>query len=243
MEKLLNAIKNDPFFSRNHILILDILLVLWVCYVLLPLLSIGFISDEAYNSQILGKNISEGVTLWERLYSEIHGWLIGAGRFWPFNWFYKYGLYTLQPSAFTVKLITLFIVVFNVLLYSKIIHFITRDRNLSYLCAFIVPIFFQFRLWHDPIMAFTFMIPLISLFMFSTSYLLIKYLEKNSSKVLTIFSLLYLLSLWTYELTYIFISFYILIILFASQRNGWWKPILLIVAMTSIHIFLSLIHI
>jgi len=240
MEKLLNAIKNDPFFSRNHILILDILLVLWVCYVLLPLLSIGFISDEAYNSQILGKNISEGVTLWERLYSEIHGWLIGAGRFWPFNWFYKYGLYTLQPSAFTVKLITLFIVVFNVLLYSKIIHFITRDRNLSYLCAFIVPIFFQFRLWHDPIMAFTFMIPLISLFMFSTSYLLIKYLEKNSSKVLTIFSLLYLLSLWTYELTYIFISFYILIILFASQRNGWWKPIILIVGMTSIHIFITI---
>ena len=240
MEKLLNAIKNDPFFSRNYILILDILLVLWVCYVLLPLLSIGFISDEAYNSQILGKNISEGVTLWERLYSEIHGWLTGSGRFWPFNWFYKYGLYTLQPTPFVIKLITLIIVALNVLFYAKIIQFITKDRNLSYICAFIVPIFFQFRLWHDPIIAFTFMIPLISLFLFSTTYLLINYLKENKLVTISLFGFLYLLSLWTYELTYVFISFYILIIIFAKERRGWWKPFLLIVTMTSLHVLITI---
>ena len=68
MEKFLNTINNDPFFSKNKVLILDLILLSWVFYVLFPLLSIGFISDEAYNSQILGKNISEGVTLWERVY-------------------------------------------------------------------------------------------------------------------------------------------------------------------------------
>ena len=240
MEKFFNAINNDPFFSKNKVLILDLLLLSWVCYVLLPLLNIGFISDEAYNSQILGKNITEGITLWERLYHEIGGWLTGSGRFWPFNWFYKYGLYTLQPSAFIVKLITLAIVAFNVLFYAKIIQFITKDRNLSYICAFIVPLFFQFRLWHDPIMAFTFMIPLISLFLFSTTYLLINYLEENRFRTIFLFGFLYLLSLWTYELTYVFISFYILIIMFTRERRGWWKPLLLIIALTSLHVFIAI---
>jgi len=240
MEKFLNTINNDPFFSKNKVLILDLILLSWVFYVLFPLLSIGFISDEAYNSQILGKNISEGVTLWERVYSEIHGWLTGSGRFWPFNWFYKYGLYTLQPTTFVVKLITLIIVALNVLFYAKIIQFITKDRNLSYICAFIVPIFFQFRLWHDPIMAFTFMIPLVSLFLFSTTYLLINYLEENKLGTISLFGFLYLLSLWTYELTYVFVSFYVLIVIFAKERRGWWKPLLLIVAMTSLHIFITI---
>ena len=113
MEKVLEAIKNNSFFSKNNVLILDFALILWITYVLFPLLNVGFISDEAYNSQILGKNITEGVSLWNRLYSEIHGWLTGAGRFWPFNWFYKYGLYTLQPTPFIIKLITLILVVFN----------------------------------------------------------------------------------------------------------------------------------
>jgi len=240
MEKVLEAIKNNSFFSKNNVLILDFALILWITYVLFPLLNVGFISDEAYNSQILGKNITEGVSLWNRLYSEIHGWLTGAGRFWPFNWFYKYGLYTLQPTPFIIKLITLILVVFNVVFYSKIIKFITKDKNLSYVCAFIIPLFFQFRLWHDPIMAFTFMIPLIGFFLFSTLLLLINYLNKNKSSTISLFCFIYLLSLWTYELTYIFISFYILIIIFSPSRNGWWKPILLITLITGIHLFIAI---
>jgi hypothetical protein len=240
MEKFLYIINKDPFFSKNKVLILDLILLSWVCYILFPLLSIGFISDEAYNSQILGKNISEGVTFWERLYHETHKWITGSGRFFPFSWFYKYGLYTLQPTALVVKLITLIIVALNVLFYAKIIQHITKDRNLSYICAFIVPLFFQFRLWHDPIMAFTFMIPLISLFLFSTIYLLINYLQENRFHIIFLFGFLYLLSLWTYELTYIFISFYILIIMFTRERRGWWKPLLLIISLTSLNIFVTI---
>lgn len=240
MQKILQSIKNNPFFQKNNILIMDIILVLWVSYVLFPLLDVGFISDEAYNSQILGKNINEGVSLWERIYSEIHGWLTGASRFWPFNWFYKYSLYTLQPSPFIVKLITLIFVILNVVFFSKIVRFITKDHNLSYICAFTVPLFFQFRLWHDPIMAFTFMIPLIGFFLFSTLLLLINYLEENKLRTISLFGFLYLLSIWTYELTYIFIGFYVLIIMFSSKRNGWWKPFFLIVLITSIHLFITI---
>ena len=183
MEKFIKSIQNNTFSNKHKDLVLDFALVSWVIYLLFPLLTIGFISDEAYNSLILGKNIVEGVSLWDRLYSEINGWLAGAGRFWPFVWFYKYGLYTLQPTALFVKLLALILIILNVVYFSRIVRFITNDRNLSYICAFIVPLFFQFRLWHDPIMAFTFMIPLIGFFLFATILLMINYLESNLIKL------------------------------------------------------------
>ena len=37
-----------------------------------------------------------------------------------------------------------------------------------------------------------------------------------------------------------FVSFYVLIVIFAKERRGWWKPLLLIVAMTSLHIFITI---
>ena len=236
MEELINAIKKNSFFGKNKLLVLDSLLIIWVFYVLVPLLGIGFVSDDAYNSQILGKSIFDGTTVWEKISIEIKKWLFESGRFSPFAWFYTYGLYSLQPSPFVVKSITLAIIGVNVLFYSKIVHFITKDRNLSYVCAFIVPLLFQFRLWHDPIMAFTFMIPMVSLFFFASLFLLIKYLEKNEAKTITFFIFLYILSLCTYELSYIFIIFYILIILFSSSRKGWWKPFLFVVIATSAHL-------
>tara|TARA_Y100001970_G_scaffold91163_1_gene114972 strand:+ start:319 stop:2439 length:2121 start_codon:yes stop_codon:yes gene_type:complete len=240
MEKVLEAIKNNTFFSKNNVLILDFVLVLWVAYVLFPVLSVGFISDDAYNSQVLGKNIMEGVGLWERISSEIQGWLHGAGRFSPFSWIYTYSLYSLLPSPFIVKLITLILIVFNVLFYSKIILFITNNKNFSYICAFIVPLFFQLRLWHDPIMAFSFLIPLVGFFLFSTLILLINYLKENKPGTISLFCFIYSLSLCTYELTYVFISFYILIIIFSSTRNGWWKIILLVLFLTGIHLFITI---
>lgn len=240
MEKFIKSIQNNTFSNKHKDLVLDFALVSWVIYLLFPLLTIGFISDEAYNSLILGKNIVEGVSLWDRLYSEINGWLTGAGRFWPFVWFYKYGLYTLQPTALFVKLLALILIILNVVYFSRIVRFITNDRNLSYICAFIVPLFFQFRLWHDPIMAFTFMIPLIGFFLFATILLMINYLEDNNIRTISTFGFLYLLSLWTYELTYIFIAFYILIIIYSPAKKGWWKPLLLIVALTAIHLFITI---
>ena len=242
MEELINAIKKNSFFGKNKLLVLDSLLIIWVFYVLFPLLGIGFVSDDAYNSQILGKSIFDGSSIWEEISIEIKKWLFESGRFSPFAWLYTYGLYSLQPSPFVVKSITLAIIAVNVLFYSKIVHFITKDRNLSYLCAFIVPLLFQFRLWHDPIMAFTFMIPMLSLFLFTSLFLLIKYLEKNEAKTITLFIFLYILSLCTYELSYIFIIFYILIILFSSSRRGWWKPFLLVVIATSAHLLILIFY-
>ena len=239
VEKIISILKNS-FFHKNRLIILDLLLILWVLYVLFPLQGVGFISDDSYNSQIAGKNLYEGLSFWQDLFKEIKAWLIGNGRLSPFAWFYTKGLYSLQPSPYIVKSITLAIIALNVLFYSKIIHFITKNTRLSYICGFMVPLLFQFRMWHDPIIGFAFMIPLLSMFLFASLLVLTKYLEKNEIKTISLFLFLHVISLCTYELSYIFIVFYILIVLFSSSKKNWGKPITLAILATASHFFIIL---
>jgi len=240
MEKIINILKS-PFLHKNRLIILDSLLVLWVIYVLFPLLGVGFISDDSYNSQISGRNLVDGLSFWEDLIIEVKAWLIEAGRFSPFAWFYTKGLYSLQPSSYIVKSITLTIIVLNVLFYTKIVHFITKSRRLSYICGFMVPLLFQFRMWHDPIIGFTFLIPMLSMFLFASLLVLTKYLENNQAKTISLFIFLHVISLCTYELSYIFIVFYILIVLFSPSKKNWGKPIILSIFTTIAHFFLILL--
>ncbi|HIC76527.1 MAG TPA: hypothetical protein EYO89_01505, partial [Candidatus Dadabacteria bacterium] len=72
--------------SKYFRVFFDLLLLIWVVWVLFPLLDTGLMSDDAYNSQIAGTIITYGVTLWERLWSEIVGWAVGAGRIYPLNY-------------------------------------------------------------------------------------------------------------------------------------------------------------
>jgi len=55
-----------------------------------------------------------------------------------------------------------------VLLFLKIITLLTGNRSLGYLSAFLIPIFFQFRFWHDPIIGFTFLLPMMCMLLFAS---------------------------------------------------------------------------
>jgi len=225
--------------SKYFRVFFDLLLLIWVVWVLFPLLDTGLMSDDAYNSQIAGTIITYGVTLWERLWSEIVGWAVGAGRIYPLNYMYLYTFYYFEPSVLLVKSITLSIICIDILLFSTIIRTLTRSRNLGYLCAFLVPLFFQFRFWHDPILGFTFLMPLMCMFLFLSILLLLKYLEKKENSYLVYFIILYLVSMLTYEITYAFVFVYIPILFFRSNRKGSIKFVLIVLFLTFSHFFLG----
>jgi len=218
----------------------SILLLFWTAYVLYPLFGSGFIGDDAYNSQITGKNIEQGFSIWQSIYTEVLLWLSSAGRFSPFGWLYTYLIYSFEPIPLTVKLICFSLIYINILLYQKIVKFLTCNERLSYICAFLVPIFFQFREWHDPILSFTFLIPIIVLLLFSSILLLISYIKENKRKTLFLFALTNIIAFLTYELSYIFIFLYLLIILLSPFRRGWLKPIALLVILLTFRILVGL---
>lgn len=201
-----------------NIFVITILLV-WYIWVLYPLLETGFVGDDAYNSQIKGTLILSDATLLERLTSEIKGWLIGAGRFNPIGWIYTWSLYYLTNSFLIVKSIAMGVIILSSIFFFMIIKKIEIDKLFLLLGILIMPTIMQFRQWHDPIISFTFLIPLVTLFSFISIYSYIRSFDKFEIKWVSISILFFILSLLTYEVSYFFLPIYFAIFLFYKKTR------------------------
>ena len=217
-----------------------IFLFIWTLWVIFPMLDSGFIGDDAYNSMILGFLIKTGTPLWEHTFIEINSWAESAGRIWPFQWIYLYGLYgKVTQNLLAIKSFTYLIVFIDVYLFYKILNSLTKSRDLSLLCALIVPLFFQFRWFHDPILSFTFLMPMMFLFMLSSSYLLLDYLDKSKKTSLFLSISIYILALLTYEIAYAAVFIYIAIILLNANTKRGIIFFSIIVLLTALHLLSS----
>jgi len=193
------------YFSNR----LNILLLLWLGWVILPLFSSGFISDDAYTSQLRGTLIHSNINLFDKIFAEITNWL-SLGRFNPFHWILWFTYFYLFPSLLLFKITAFLIIYLNLFYFRKILEHITQSKPFSYCIIFLVPILFQFRYWHDPILAFP-SIPLACLYLFLSINFLIKYLEIKKKSYFLLFNFVFVLSLLSYEVAYISPVFYFMI--------------------------------
>ena len=92
--------------KKTDVLVIT-LIVLWAIYNLAVLLKTGFMSDDAYNSQIRGQILEQGVSLNDRILSETIGWLKGSGRLMVVTWYMTYGLYYYTQDPVIVKSINI----------------------------------------------------------------------------------------------------------------------------------------
>jgi len=228
---------NLPIFSSLNIKnYLSYLLVFWTIIVLHPILDSAFVSDDAYNSMIRGTIIYNDETIWNRTFSEITGWATGSGRLNPLNWLFWYPFFYYVTSLLAFKVLTTSFVCISVFLFYKIIHRLTNNKEFGYICAFFVPIFFQFRFWHDPFLAFA-PVPLTCMLLFASIFFMIKYLDEKKSSFFVSFCLLYLTALLSYEVSYMFLFLCIPILFFHDNKNGSLKCFLMIILLLFLHIF------
>jgi len=199
----------------------QILGAVWVFYYLAVLLKTGYISDDTFNSQVAGEVIIANSTIWERTIAQCRWWMETPGRFMPLA-FYSYPLFYYLRSLFAYKVITILMSVLCVGLMAKLVAMVSRSRAMGLLTFFVLPVFFQFRAWHDPFLAFAFLLPL------STAHLLLsliffqKYLARSSEKPRSVWLLgaslfFHLCALLTYEVTYLGIGAFIIL---AYQQKG-----------------------
>lgn len=200
----------------NHWILLSLVWCLWVLF---PLLNTGFISDDAYNSQVRGRLLLDGISLWERISSESLGWLNGAGRFNPVNWGYIYGLYFLTTNLLFIKLLSLSFVGISILLFSQLAFVFTGDRLLRLIISISIPTIIQFRLWHDPVVAFSAIIPIIAVLCFTSVLFYEKAITRNSYKFLSAAFFFYAIAILTYELSYFMFPIFCLILLLKSKTR------------------------
>lgn len=179
------------------------------------LLFTGFISDDAYNSQILGALLITKQTLIDRFVDETAGWFTGAGRFFPLHWYF-YFIYYFTQSEILIKSIALIVMILGLSFFCLLIEKITKSKTAVLLCGICVPAIFQVRAWHDPILAFTFLLPLLFLYLSSSLYFFQCFLESGRKKYLVASVVLHLLGLLTYEANYLFFLCHISLVIFST---------------------------
>jgi len=207
---------NGSIFSTKTFLILSALFI--SAFILMPLLGCGLIGDDSINSLTRGALLLEHENLWRHSYHIFMQWVTGPGRFFPVA-FYGYSLHYLLPNLLSNKLSVLLFVLINLGMFGYLVKLMTKSFLSGIMSIIIVAVFFQFRIYHDPILSFTTLLQVVTMFSFASFISLIFYLQKGGWYYLVISLVLYLAAMWTYEITYLFFILHFLIILFYSKNR------------------------
>ncbi|MBC7457954.1 MAG: hypothetical protein H7235_06725 [Bdellovibrionaceae bacterium] len=194
------------------------LIVIWGIYNLAVLLKTGFMSDDAYNSQIKGQILEQGISLNERILAEAFGWLKGSGRLMIVSWYMTYGIYYFTQDPIIVKALNITIILIGILFFYTFSKKETGSPYLALLACLLIPSFFQFRMWHDPIMAFTFLIPAIFTLTMGALVFFQKFLHSGKVYYCGIAFCFYLAALLIYEISYVLCLLFV-VIAYMHSRN------------------------
>ena len=150
----------------NRIYLFYCLAVVFLAVLMLaPLLSSGFVSDDSVFSSIKGTLSFDNQNLRDYIFGYIKGWLFNIGRFVPLSTvLLNTVFFIIGQNVFIYKLTILIFIVINILLFGYFIKLITASRSLCLLSMLIAPLFFQIRVYHDPIVSFNLLMQLVFLF-------------------------------------------------------------------------------
>lgn len=182
-----------------------------------PVLSSGYVSDDSMNSLIKGELLQNNQSLFANTNDSFRFW-VSIGRFFPFALYFPVVFYYIN-SLLLYKTSILVLTVIDILVFGYFIKVLTQSKALSFLSILLPPLFFQFRLYHDPILSFTWLQQLLFLYIFTSLIMLIFYLRTRQRKFLILSLFTYLISLLTYEMTYIFWILHLLIIWFHYDKS------------------------
>ncbi|MBF0555365.1 MAG: hypothetical protein HQK96_12555 [Nitrospirae bacterium] len=212
-------------FKRNKYYIIFILA--YVVITVSPLLNGGFYSDDRTNSSLRGAFIVNGrqVNLSSVCYANytiFKQWVTNVGRFYPLAYlapgYLIYYLFYSQDNVIILNILKIVFLCTNILLYGYLIWLTTKSEILSLLSMLVIPIFYQFRLYHDPILSFPFLLYLIFFYALLSLILLQQYIVKAKKSYLVLSLFLFLAGCLTYEISYLFFILHFILIYF--QRNN-----------------------
>jgi hypothetical protein len=166
-----------------------------------PVLQTGFLADDAGSSLVRGITRYYDITIYQLIFRDIKAWL-AQGRFFPLASVYIYLTFYLLPSLILYKIFVLSLILLNLVMFHQLVRRICPIPGLSELCLLLVIMLFQFRIYHDPILAFGGFLQFILLDVLISLLCLCKYLESAKLQWLMASVMAYLFGLLTYEMTY-----------------------------------------
>jgi hypothetical protein len=186
-----------PRYSRPAyvgVVLLNILL-------LSPMLDCGYTSDDRINSFIRGTLKEQNTDLWEHSAAQARTWVVDHGRLFPLS-AYCLPLFAILPNLLAYRWLGLALVLLDVRLFARLIGRLTGSRNLELLSALCVPALFQFRLYHDGVLSFGLLMPVLFLMIVGSLHLFVSYLHTGRTWALVFSAICYAAALLTYEISY-----------------------------------------
>ncbi|MBF0549568.1 MAG: hypothetical protein HQK60_03435 [Deltaproteobacteria bacterium] len=191
--------------------------VLMALIILSPALNIGYYSDDASHSTLLGTLQLQHTTLSGFMYQYIKGWIATSGRIFPLGAIIFALFYYIQ-KVIIYKALIIAMVVLDLVVFYYFVKILTKSVRVACLSLLIVPFFFQLRVYHDPIMAFHLLYQLILAYTFGSLIFLIWYLERKKKSLLWLSWAAYCCAVLTYEISYPLCLLHVAIIMW-NRRN------------------------
>ena len=206
---IFSKLKSDNYF---------IALILFSFSYFFIILFSGFFSDDAYSSQIIGILNQSNQSLLEHTIKTIFGWLIGSGRNLVFSQ-YQFIIFYLIENLIIYKFFVLFLIISVFCIFYLLNIKIFKSSEISFIVTVFSILSLQLREFHDPILGFHALIPLMAFLYFLQIFLLIKYFENKQKNILLISVFLFFILSFMYELSFVFIFFNFFILKFFINQN------------------------
>ncbi|MDA8079508.1 MAG: hypothetical protein M0Z79_11285 [Nitrospiraceae bacterium] len=176
-----------------------------------PLLKSGFVSDDAVNSIERGVLMLTGQSRAASTYAAVKSWIFHNGRLFPLSFIAN--AFQITDDLAWYKATTLAVVLFSIALFWLFVYLLMGSLPLAILSVSFLPLIFQFRLYHDPVLGFGWLQEFVFIYTVSSLILLVKYLKTDRRLFLYLSVLVYCVAVLTYEASSVFLVFHMTVIL------------------------------
>jgi len=190
------------FLANPDRLLLAATLVLCAIF-LSPILKLGYIGDDIYNSFVNGWMFYNHKNLVDAFTNVAGLWIHKEGRFFPVGMIYGILFWHFFPSQSVEKVVQLAAIIVNVATFAVFAAALGKSRQLGTLAALIALVTFEIRNWYDGMIAYFIVVPVALELALLSAYFMLRWLEAPDRKRYLAGSLLACaLGFLTYELTY-----------------------------------------
>lgn len=196
-----------------------LVIIAYVTISLLPLISSGFYSDDMIQSTLKGQLEMQNSSVIKHIIDVSMHWIRNNGRFYPVSMFFVFYAAYFFHNVIVYKILLLVMVIINIFVFGLLIENITSNKYISYLSMLLMPLMFQFRLYHDPVLSFYGLMQLFMLLTLCSLLFYSKYLKCNDTKYLFLSILFYNIVLYLYEISLVLIVLYVIMLLSSVRQN------------------------
>lgn len=191
--------------------------IVFIDLALRPLLTSGFYADDMSNSLSWTALTKGGPSRFDMVSKGSPDGPV-PGRFYPLS-NYAYFLFDfIHGDAWLYKAIILVAIIGNLLLFSYFLKRITDNKAIALLSLIIVPCFFQFRIFYDPITSFHAFMQIVMMLTLLSLIALDYFLETKKPIYFILSITIYTISLYLYEITYIFFILHMVLLYFRTKK-------------------------